>query len=490
MKDWDDLRVFMAAARSGSLAGAALRLHMDPTTVGRRIQRLEASLKSTLLVRSPKGLQLTAAGARLREAGLSVETAIDTASEADGSGGVTGTVRISVSEGFGGQILAPALPAFIRTQPGLVIELVSNSGSLSPSMREVDMSVTLSPPRSARLMVEKLTDYELGLYGSRAHLSEWGQPASLEALRDHQLVGYVDDLIYAPELRYLDEVLPDLRPRLMSSSIRAQMELVLAGAGIGVLPTFMAAQMPSLVRVLPSQVRIERSFWMSVHQDLKTTARLRAVRRWMVSLVQVQQDLLLPQSIPQFIPQTVPKSSRLGAVILVGGASARMRQDKALLDWGGQRAVDRVADLAHALGASRVLTAGADYGLPFVLDPSPQAGPVSGILAAAERLAAEGYDRALILAVDAPTLTPEDLAPLLEPVEGAYYEAYPLPMVLPLAAINGAAKADWPLRRLVERAGLKPFQPTAEIALRLRGANTPEERAALAEINRLGQAEA
>jgi len=485
MKDWDDLRVFMAAARSGSLAGAALRLHMDPTTVGRRIQRLEASLKSTLLVRSPKGLQLTAAGARLREAGLSVETAIDTASEADGSGGVTGTVRISVSEGFGGQILAPALAAFIRTQPGLIIELVTNSGSLSPSMREVDMSVTLSPPRSGRLMVEKLTDYELGLYGSRAHLAEWGQPASLEALRDHQLVGYVDDLIYAPELRYLDEVLPDLRPRLMSSSIRAQMELVLAGAGLGVLPTFMAAKIPSLVRVLPKRVRIERSFWMSVHQDLKTTARLRAVRRWMVSLVQEQQDLLLPKT----VPAAGPAAGRMGAVILVGGASSRMGQDKALLDWGGQRAVDRVADLARALGAKRVLTAGGDYGLPFVLDPSPQAGPVSGIVAAADRLRQGACDRALILAVDAPTLTPVDLGPLLEPTEGGYYEAYPLPMIMPLVAIDGGVKADWPLRRLVERAGLRSFPPSEELALRLRGANTPDERAALAPKDRLGHAE-
>jgi len=341
--------------------------------------------------------------------------------------------------------------------------------------------VTLSPPRSARLMVEKLTDYELGLYASSAHLAEWGQPKSLGALRDHQLVGYVDDLIYAPELRYLDEVLPDLRPRLMSSSIRAQMELVLAGAGLGVLPTFMAAQMPSLVRVLPSQVRIERSFWMSVHQDLKTTARLRAVRRWMVSLVQEQQDLLLPK--------VALAAGRLGAIILVGGASSRMGQDKALLDWGGQRAVNRVADLGRALGAKTVLTAGGDYGLPFVLDPSPQAGPVGGIVAAADRLKQEGCHRALILAVDAPTLTSVDLAPLLEPAEGGYFEAYPLPMVLPLAAIDGEAKADWPLRRLVERAGLRSLPASQELALRLRGANTPDERAALAPNVRLGQAE-
>ena len=295
MMDWDDLRVFMAAARSGSLASAALRLHMDPTTVGRRIQRLEASLKSTLLVRSPKGLQLTAAGARLREAGLSVESAIDTASEADAPGGVSGTVRISVSEGFGGQIVAPALPAFIRTRPGLAVELVSNTGSLTPSMREVDMSVTLSPPRSARLVVEKLTDYELGLYASSAHLAEWGRARTRQDLQGHQLVGYVDDLIHAPELRYLDEVLPDPRPRLMSSSIRAQMELIRAGAGLGVLPHFMASETPGLERVLPAEVRIRRSFWMSVHQDLKTTARLRAVRDWMLAMVREKHALLLPE---------------------------------------------------------------------------------------------------------------------------------------------------------------------------------------------------
>ncbi|MCX8499890.1 MAG: molybdenum cofactor guanylyltransferase [Caulobacteraceae bacterium] len=178
---------------------------------------------------------------------------------------------------------------------------------------------------------------------------------------------------------------------------------------------------------------------------------------------------------------------RLGAVILVGGASSRMGTDKALLDWGGQRAVDRVADLARSLGAKCVLTAGGDYGLPFVLDPSPHAGPVSGIVAAADRLRQEGCDRALILAVDAPTLTPEDLAPLLEPAEGGYYETYPLPMVLPLTAIDPHAKADWPLRRLVERAGLRPFPLSEERALRLRGANTPEERAALAPTDGLRQ---
>jgi molybdopterin-guanine dinucleotide biosynthesis protein A len=159
-------------------------------------------------------------------------------------------------------------------------------------------------------------------------------------------------------------------------------------------------------------------------------------------------------------------------VILVGGASRRMGQDKALLDWRGLRAVDRVAALAKALGASSVLTAGGDYGLDFVLDPSPRAGPVSGIVAAASRLSAQGCQRMLVLAVDAPTLLPDDLLPLLETPRGACFSGFPLPMVLPLAALPVEAAADWPLRRLVERAGLAVLPCGAELAERLKGANT------------------
>jgi molybdopterin-guanine dinucleotide biosynthesis protein A len=170
----------------------------------------------------------------------------------------------------------------------------------------------------------------------------------------------------------------------------------------------------------------------------------------------------------------------LGAVILVGGASSRMGRDKALLDWGGRRAVDRVADLARAAGARAVMTAGGDYGLAFVADPAPQAGPVAGILAAAPVLRAAGCDRVLLLAVDAPTLRRDDLVPLLaaEP-PGAAYAGFPLPAVLSLAALPDDAEAGWPLRRLGERAGLAVLPCPVELERRIRGANTPEERDAL-----------
>jgi molybdopterin-guanine dinucleotide biosynthesis protein A len=169
-----------------------------------------------------------------------------------------------------------------------------------------------------------------------------------------------------------------------------------------------------------------------------------------------------------------------GAIILTGGDSRRMGADKALLDWDGQRAVDRVAALATAAGAVRVLTVGRDHGLEHVEDPVPGAGPVGGVLAGARALAAHGLSRMLVLAVDAPTATARDLAPLLAAAEpGAVYEGLPVPMVVTLAALPTDAEAGWPLRRLVERAGLAALPCDEAVRARLRGANTPEERAAL-----------
>jgi molybdopterin-guanine dinucleotide biosynthesis protein A len=168
---------------------------------------------------------------------------------------------------------------------------------------------------------------------------------------------------------------------------------------------------------------------------------------------------------------------KLGAVILVGGASTRMGEDKARLDWGGRRGVDLAADLARAGGAGLVITAGADVGLPFVADPAPLAGPTAGVLAGAAFLKARGFTHALVLAVDAPTLTDADLAPILAAEDpGAAYDGFPLPALIALEALPGEAAPDWPLRRLIERAGLVALVAPRTARARLRGANTAPER--------------
>lgn len=169
---------------------------------------------------------------------------------------------------------------------------------------------------------------------------------------------------------------------------------------------------------------------------------------------------------------------RLGAMILSGGASSRMGVDKGAMDWLGRRAVDRVADLARAVGAEAVITVGPlDYGLPHVAEEPPLGGPVGGLLAGAQALRDAGCQRGLVLAVDAPSLTARDLAPLLAVKgPGAAFEGLHLPLVMALDALAVEAHADWPMARLVERSGLVSLAPAEEARARLRGANTVEER--------------
>lgn len=291
MHDWDDIRYFITAARTGSLAAAAEQLGVDAATVGRKIARLESTLKLTLFTRSRSGLQLTGNGGRLLEASLEVETAMQNALEAGSRDVVGGTVRISVAEGFGTSLVAPALPALRRERPSLRIELAAQSSFLSPHKREADIAVTLSAPSRGRIVVEPLTNYELGLYAAPSYFGSRKPPRDLDALRQHDIIAYIDDLLYAPELRYLNELGSDLQPAISSSSIRAQREIIREGGGVGVLPCFMS---DGLKRILPTQVSLKRRFWLSTHRDVVETARVRAVRTWLKALVHQKSSILNP----------------------------------------------------------------------------------------------------------------------------------------------------------------------------------------------------
>jgi molybdopterin-guanine dinucleotide biosynthesis protein A len=175
--------------------------------------------------------------------------------------------------------------------------------------------------------------------------------------------------------------------------------------------------------------------------------------------------------------------SGLGVLILVGGSSRRMGADKAELLWSGRRAVDILAELAAVMGADLVKTVGPHaYGLPAITDEATGGGPVAGIASGLKGLAEAGCNRALVLAVDAPTIQLSDLAPLLAtPAPGGAYEGLNLPFVINLAPTPPAGVVGWPVARFIETAGLARL-PAPEGALaRLRGANTPTERRRLME---------
>ncbi|MDD3798951.1 MAG: LysR substrate-binding domain-containing protein [Novosphingobium sp.] len=292
--DWSDYQAFLAIARAGQLARAAAALRVDATTVGRRLRRLEARLGATLFEQTREGQVLTEAGERLLAAVEQMAQAASGISEESGDGGLSGTLRISVSEGFGTWFLANRLPEFADSHPGLTLDLVASTGFLSPSKREADIAVVLSRPKAGPVIARKLSDYALRLYACPAYLAEAGTPGrAADLAQGHRLVGYIPDLLYAPELRYLDEIHPGLAATIRSSSISAQQRLLAQGAGIGVLPCFMGDGDPALVPVLPER-RIARTFWIVTHKDTHNLARVRAGAKWLAETVAQHRALLLP----------------------------------------------------------------------------------------------------------------------------------------------------------------------------------------------------
>jgi molybdate transport repressor ModE-like protein len=296
--DWDNLRFFLELARSGTLQSAARRLAVDHTTVARRIQALEKQVGSPLFSREAGGHRLTEAGRRLQPQVEAMENAfrsVESAAPASQEG-LSGVVRIGATEGFGTVVLAPQLARFAGDHPKLVIDLLAMPRLVHLSRREADIVISLERPARGPVVVTKLTDYTLRLYASTAYLAKHGAIRSRDDLRGHTFVSYVDDLLFSKELHYLDELHKPDTFALRSTSILAQHAAVAAGAGIAVLPAFIAARDVSLKPVLPQQAHFTRTFWMSMPAETKHLGRMQAVWNFLRQTVEAQRAALLIQA--------------------------------------------------------------------------------------------------------------------------------------------------------------------------------------------------
>jgi len=269
---------------------------VDHTTVARRLQALEKQVGSALFAREASGHRLTEAGRALlpqveamEAAFLAVENAAPGVRQ-----GLHGLVRIGSTEGFGNLVLAPQLARFAREHPGLGIDLLALPRLVQLSRREADIVISLERPARGAVLVVKLTDYVLQLYGADHYLTGHAPIHAAEDLRGHSFISYVDDLLFTKELQILDELHRPAHFALRSTSILAQYEAARAGAGLAVLPAFVAAQDPCLKPVLSGGARFVRTFWMSMSAENKHVARMQAPGNFLRDAVAAQHELLMP----------------------------------------------------------------------------------------------------------------------------------------------------------------------------------------------------
>jgi DNA-binding transcriptional LysR family regulator len=267
MIDWDDLRVFLTVARAESLSAAGRQLKIDPATVGRRIARLEESIRARLFLKSPQGYALTEEGARLMPHAEEAERASLAAEESlSGPGGLTGLIRIGAPDGCANYLLPQVLARICDANPGLEVQIVALPRVFNLSKREADMAIAVSRPEAGRLTVQKLTDYRLHLAASRDYLSRVKPIRAPEDLAGHRIIGYIPDLIFDKELDYLAEI--GAGPAtLTSNSVSVQLNWLRQGAGVGVVHDFALPAAPGLTRILTDRISLTRAFWLIRHES-------------------------------------------------------------------------------------------------------------------------------------------------------------------------------------------------------------------------------
>ncbi len=274
MENWDDLKVFLIVARTGGLTPAAKLLKMDAATVGRRITRLEAARGVVLFQRSPQGYVLTPAGQALQSFVDAAEASLNAGlgALAQSTDQLEGQVRIGAPDGCANYVLPQICADIGKDHPDLDLQIVALPRVVNLSGREADMAIGVSAPTAGRLIVQRICDYHLHL----AAIPDVGRRlTTLDDLKSERIVGYIPDMIFDRELDYLGE-LNLTRVHAASNSIAVQMQLLQAGAGVGVVHQFAMPHAPGLIPVLP-EIRFKRSFYLIRAKEDQKDERLNKI---------------------------------------------------------------------------------------------------------------------------------------------------------------------------------------------------------------------
>ncbi|MEW5685474.1 MAG: LysR family transcriptional regulator [Pseudomonadota bacterium] len=283
--DWDDLRVFLAVAKLGSLTRAARHLNLSQPTVGRRLAALEEVTGARLLERTPTGYVLTEAGhaivanlERMENEALAVERAI-TGRDA----GLAGTVRVTAVEWFAARVLAPILADFSRLHPAVTIDLLTDVRLFSLTRRESDIAVGFAPFAQHEILQRKAAEVPHALFASPDYIARAGRPNCATGMDGHAII-QMDEQHWAQEdAAWLAALAPNARIALRSNSREAQARACVAGAGIAILPRCMGEKTPGLVEITTPTTPPTRTAYIGLHRDTRHTPRIRALTDFIVA---------------------------------------------------------------------------------------------------------------------------------------------------------------------------------------------------------------
>ncbi|OQR45225.1 LysR family transcriptional regulator [Klebsiella aerogenes] len=285
--NWDDTRIFLAVARSGTLSGAAETMDMGIATLSRRLDRLEKSLAVPLFSRHQSGYRLTDDG----EALLARAEALEHAGLAFGEtarlqGNVAGLVRLATSDNLAAHFILPSLNGLMEKYPDLRIEVLSGVQSVNLHRRDADLAIRMVKPESGNLTLKRLGKVGFGLYSA-----DTGLAGSTDAAFNHaQYIGWPESHQHLPAARWITRTLRGRPCRVEANTLLAQLSAVSAGLGLGVLPHFMARK--NGLQCVNADIGVDQTLWLVMHSDLAHSRRVRVVADHLIALFDEIKDQL------------------------------------------------------------------------------------------------------------------------------------------------------------------------------------------------------
>ena len=280
LADWSDMALFLAVMDGGSLVAAADTLGLSQPTVGRRLTALEERLGVTLFARTGRRMVPTEVAGLIEESARKMAREMSSirrniAGHADG---LSGQVTVSAIDGTGSEWLVPVLADLHERYPDIFVELKIESRAADLVQREADIALRMVRPTQLDLITRKLATVGFGIYASKNYLKSRSAITAIEHLREQAWVRGIfrrggTDLMQG----FLDEHEIECRVVLSTNSPTAQLRAERAGIGIGVLSHRWASQQRDLQRVLPKVTPATIDLWLVTHEDLRYSARIRAV---------------------------------------------------------------------------------------------------------------------------------------------------------------------------------------------------------------------
>lgn len=286
---WDDLSLFLAAHRAGSLTRAAAKLGLNQSTMSRRLASFEETIGGTLFDRTPDGLVPTALADRLLGPAERAEEAAHDAARVvfDREPGVEGDVRLAVADGMADFVLAPRLAELRERHPGLRVTLFVSDALADLTRREADIGLRFVRPSRGDLVARCLFAGGYAVFGAPDFVSALGPgPHPLAGL---PFVGWDPETQgHFPECGW--EARSGVRVVGRATTLTARIRMAQAGVGAIQLVGDWGDRLPGLARIDTAEIALSSEVWLVTHRALRDVPRIRAVWRFVEACLQALVD--------------------------------------------------------------------------------------------------------------------------------------------------------------------------------------------------------